>query len=120
MLSAGNDGMEHQDARVQGLIAACPGITAYLDLTEGPNFVFSQLGVLLRDGRLDPEMETAVYGYLSRLSEEDRETQNLLVVNVLEILGDTPASIASAREKLAGHALLLFERVVRGWSFGRH
>jgi hypothetical protein len=120
MPSAVSEGMKHQDSRIQGLITACPVIETYLDLSEGPNFIFSQVGVLLRDRKLNPAAETAVYDYLNRLGGDDRETQNLLVVNVLEILGDTPESSALARDKLAGNALLLFERVLRGWHLGRN
>lgn len=107
--------MEHQDSRIQELLAVCPMVGLMLDLDEGPNYVLSQLGVILRDRQLRPAEERAVYQYLNRLAEGDRETQNLLVVNVLEVVGDTSESIATAREGLSGNALLLFERVLRGW-----
>lgn len=111
--------MKHQDSRIQGLLAACPAVAPFLDLDEGPNYVFSQLGVLLRERRFSAADEVAVYQYLNQLADDDRETQNLLVVNILEVLGDTPDAIALARERLSGNALLLFERVVRGWAIGR-
>ena len=107
--------MKHQDSRIQGLLVACPAVESLLDLGEGPNYVFSQLGVLLRERKLSAADEAAVYEYLNQLADDDRETQNLLVVNVLEVLGDTPDSIAVARERLSGNASFLFERVVRGW-----
>jgi hypothetical protein len=108
--------MKHQDSRIQQLLVACPSIEPFLDLDEGPNYILSQLGALLRDRSLDAADEAAVYEYLNLLADEDRETQNLLVVNVFEMLGDTPGAIKAARESLSGNALLLFERVVRGWA----
>ena len=111
--------MKHQDSRIQGLLDACPAIETYLDLEEGPNYVLSQLGVLLRDRKLNAEDEIAVYEYLNQLANEDRETQNLLVVNVLEALADVPEAVAIARQKLSGNASFLFERVVRGWAHNR-
>lgn len=111
--------MKHQDSRVQGLLVVCPAIEPLLDLDEGPNSVLSQVGVLLRERRLEPADEIAVYEYVNELAGDDRETQNLLVVNVFEVLADTPEAIAVAREKLSGNALFLFERVVRGWVLDR-
>jgi len=111
--------MKHQDSRIQGLVVACPAIEPLLDLDEGPNYIFSQLGVLLRERKLNTADEAAVYEYLNQIANDDRETQNLLVVNVLEVLGDTPDAIAVARERLSGNASFLFERVVRGWVVDR-
>jgi len=111
--------MKHQDSRIRALLNACPAVEPLLDLDEGPNYVLSQIGVLLRERKLSLSDEVAVYQYLNKLADDDRETQNLLVVNVLEVLGDTPDSISTARENLSGNALFLFERVVRGWVLGR-
>lgn len=111
--------MKHQDSRIQDLLTACPAVEPLLDLDEGPNYVLGQLGVLLRERKLNADDEAAVYGYLNRLANDDRETQNLLVVNVFEVLGDTPGAITVARERLSGNASFLFERVVRGWVLDR-
>jgi hypothetical protein len=111
--------MKHQDSRVQKLLIACPAVEPLLDLNEEPNYVLSQLGAALRDRRLGSVDEAAVYQVLNALANDDLETQNLLVVNVLEILGDTPEAVAVARGQLSGNALLLFERVIRGWSKNR-
>lgn len=111
--------MKHQDSRIEGLLLACPGVEPLLHLDEGPNYVFSQVGLLLREKGLNATDEIAVYRYLNRLADDDRETQNLVVVNVFEVLGDTPEAIATARQNLSGNALFLFERVVRGWVLNR-
>lgn len=110
--------MEHQDIRVQKLLLACPALGALVDLEEGPNYIFGEVGVLLRDRLLGAVDEACVYAVLGEMANDDLDTQNLLVVNVLEILGDSAESVAHARQRLSGNALLLFERVIRGWKLG--
>jgi hypothetical protein len=106
----------HPDKRVADLLVACPSLTSKLHLSQGPNYIMGQVGLMLRDGSLDKNDERCVYDYLNKLAHTDLDSQNLLVVNVLEILTDTPEAIARARSNLSGHASFLFEKVVRGWN----
>jgi hypothetical protein len=115
MPSHDNKSVSHLDSHIRELLAACPSIASHLDLSDGPNFVLGQVGSLLRDGKLEASLERCIYEYLNSLANGDLDAQNLLVVNVLEVLGDTPEAEARAKEYLKGEALLLFERVLRGW-----
>ena len=109
----------HANRHVSDLLIACPSLASRLDLNEGENYVMSRVGFLLRDGELNADDERCVYDYLNRLAHDDIEGRNLLVVNVLEILTDTPRAVTRARASLTGHAIFLFERVLRGWNFSK-
>jgi hypothetical protein len=69
----------------------------------------------LRDQSFSEKEERSIFAYLNQMALGDRETQNLLVVGVLEILTDTPECVVRTRAALTGRALLFFERVLRGW-----
>ena len=107
----------HPNPYIQDLLQACPGLGAYLNLSEGEYRVLGELGVLLRDRRLEPAIESAVYRHLNRMGDGDIEAQNLLVVGVLEILCDSPEGIAAARQALNGNALQWFEHTMQAWGF---
>lgn len=105
----------HPDQVISDLIAACSGLAPRLDLSEGVHYVLGEVALMVRDGTLTTDEEACVFKFLNRMALGDRDTQNLLVVGVLEILGDYPQSVDRSRAKLEGRALLLFERVLRGW-----
>ena len=53
---------------------------------------------------------------LNRMASGDKETTNLPIVSVLELLTDTPDAIERTRKRLnGGAARFLFERVLKGW-----
>jgi hypothetical protein len=86
-----------------------------LDLSEGVYYIMNQVACCLRDKLLCEETEKCAFGYLNEMGDGDEDTQNVLVVGVLEILGDTPESIARSMVHLKGSARLLFDRVLKGW-----
>ena len=106
----------HEDPRIRRLLSDCPFLAERLDLSEGPYGVAGEVALLLRDGALSNAEANFVFAHLHRMAEGDVESQNLLVVGILEVLGDTPQSIARVRRGLgAGPARPLFERVLKGW-----
>lgn len=116
MSAPDDNSVGRQDRQIRDLLLACPSVAEFIDLSEGVNYNFSLVGGLLRDGKLGAPLESCLYKYLNQMADGDKDVQNLLVVNVLEILCDTPQSVARARGFLCGRALLLFERVLRGWT----
>jgi hypothetical protein len=106
----------HEDRRICALLLDCPFLAGRVDLSEGPYYVMGEIATFIRDGLLpDVEMD-CVFAHFHKMAEGDLETQNLLVVGVLEMLRDSPQSIARARKELeGGPARPLFERVLKGW-----
>ena len=109
----------HPDVCVREVLGDCPFLIGRLDLQEASSYlVFGEIALLMRDAKLSHSEMNRVFAYLKKMATADLETQNLLVVGVLEILTDTPASIQRARAGLGtGPARMLFERVLKGYSF---
>lgn len=116
MTEKGGDGVLVPDTVIADLLKACPELADHLDPSEGSYYNLGVAAVLLSEGRLAPADQDLVFAHLNRIgSSGDKALENLLVVGVLEILADTDASIERARSKLDGAALMLFERVIKGW-----
>jgi hypothetical protein len=109
--------MTHADDRIRVLLQDCPFLVDRVDLSEGPYYVMGEIAASLRDGKLSDVEAACVFAHLNKMAELDEDTQNLLVVGALEMLTDTPQSIARTRAGLdGGAARFLFERVLEGWS----
>jgi|SRR5882762_9560056 len=106
----------HEHPAVQALLRDCPWLVDRLDLSEGVHYVMNQVALLLRGAELPDAEMNCLFLHLNKMANGDTETQNILVVGVLEVLTDTPASIERARAGLdGGPARFLFERVLKGW-----
>ena len=116
MLSRDADSIPHEDAAVRALLAECPCLQKHVDLSEHAHYIMNQVALLLRDAQLPESDANCIFKHLNRMAERDIDTQNLLVISVLEVLGDSPQSIQRTREGLGnGPARFLFERVLKGW-----
>jgi hypothetical protein len=117
MPSQVNGAMTHADDRIRMLLQNCPFLIDRVDLSEGPYYIMHQATASIRDGELSDAEAASVFAHLNKMAELDVDTQNLLVVGVLEVLTDTPQSIERTRAGLdGGAARFLFERVLKGWS----
>lgn len=114
MHSPGNKPV-HASEAVNGLIEACPEIFAYIDSSEGENYIFSQVAILVADGTIAEPLLGCVFSHFNRMAEKSIDIQNVLIFNALEVLSDTPEGIRLARERLREPAKEMFERVLRGW-----
>jgi len=107
---------KHPDNRICELLERCPFLTSLVDLSEGPNYIMSQVAMAIGDTRLSEDGVACVFDHLNSMASADDDTVNLLVVSVLELLTDTSDSIERTRKGLnGGAARFLFERVLRGW-----
>jgi hypothetical protein len=108
----------HANPDVQAVLEHCPFLTSRVDLKEHSYYIFGEIALMIRDGGLSDSEMRALFAHFERMATSYGEPQNLLVVGVLESLTDTPESIERARTWLgAGPARLLFERVLKGYSF---
>jgi hypothetical protein len=117
MRSKDDKKMDHSDARIRAFLESCRFLGAQVDLTEHAYYIMGQVALLVRDRKLTEDQERCIFGYFHTMAESEPETQNLLVVGALELLTDTPESIARTRKSLReGPAAFLFERVLKGWA----
>jgi hypothetical protein len=108
--------MTHPDDRIRRLLRDCPFLIDRVDLEEGPYYITYQIAESLGNGKLSDAEAASLFGYFNKMAGLDLDTQNLLVVGVLEVLTDTPQWIARTRAGLdGGPARFLFERVLEGW-----
>ena len=118
MRSPASSARKHPDNRIRELLESCPFLTSRVDLSEGPHYIMSQVAMAIRDNQLSEEEDACVFDHLNRMAAGEKETMNLLVVSVLELLTDTPDAIERTRKGLnGGAARFLFEQVVNGWEF---
>jgi hypothetical protein len=111
-----NSMRRHPDGRIRELLERCPFLADRVDLSEGPHYIMNQVALAIRDATLSGDEIAGVFAHFNEMAKADEETKNLLVVSVLEVLTDTPASIARTRKGLnGGAARFLFERVLTGW-----
>jgi hypothetical protein len=111
-----SSGQLHSDPAVCALLSECPFLVDRVDLSEGSYYITGQVALLLQKAALSNSEMDRVLAHLNKMATGDDESQNLLVVGILEILADTEESIARTRLKLGGgSARLLFERVLIGW-----
>ncbi len=97
-----------------------PGFEVPNDPEEG---VYSNAGLFatkLREGIVDrtlSEQQTdRIFSALNNVgTSDDIDIQNQLAVGILEILLDEPASILTARQKLEGRSLEIFEEMKTFW-----
>ncbi|MBO0754557.1 MAG: GNAT family N-acetyltransferase, partial [Bradyrhizobiaceae bacterium] len=107
----------HADHRIRTLLQNCPFLIGRVDLSEGPYYIVTQTAISVRDGKLSDAEAASVFAHLNKMAELDEDTENLLVVGILEVLTDTSQSIERTRVGLnGGAARFLFERVLKGWS----
>jgi hypothetical protein len=108
--------MTHADDRIRRLLQDCPFLIDRVDLEEHAYYIMGEVAASLRDGELSDAEAACVFAHLNKMAGLDEDTQNLLVVGALEMLTDTPQSIARTRAGLdGGAARFLFERVLKGW-----
>jgi len=116
MRSPASSTRKHLDNRICELLEKCPFLTGRVDLSEGPHYIMSQVAMAIRDTHLSEDEAACVFDHLNRMASADKETVNLLVVSMLELLTDTPDTIGRTRKGLnGGAARFLFERVLNGW-----
>jgi hypothetical protein len=107
---------KHPDNRICKLLEGCPFLIRRVDLSEGPHYIMSQVATAIRDTLLSEDEAACVFDHMNYMASADKETTNLLVVSVLELLTDTPDAIERTRVGLRGGAArVLFERVLNGW-----
>jgi hypothetical protein len=94
------------------LLRACPGIEPALDFSEGPYYVFHQVSRLLIGRNLEPGIEKCLVTHLNAMATEDSDTQNILVVAVMESFSDERSSVALGRTLFEGAARDLFEEML--------
>lgn len=99
---------------------ALPDFEVRNGLEEGIYSIAGDFAIALRDGivekTLSEEQINHAFAALNRIGQiEDFEVQNLLTMGALEILTDDAASIRTARQKLNGRALELFEDIKLFW-----
>lgn len=116
MLSGTGDQELHVDPRIREFLSECPFLVQRVDLAEGVHYIMGQVTQLLTNGDLSDSEMDCVFSHLEKMAAADRETKNVLVVGVLEMLCDTPKSVELARNRLKGPARFLFERVLAGWA----
>jgi hypothetical protein len=111
-----SSGAMHSDPAVCALLSDCPFLIDRVDLSEGSYCILGRVAFFVQEATLSNSEMDCVFAHLNKMATGDDESQNLLVVGILEILTDTEESIARARLKLGGGpARLLFERVLVGW-----
>lgn len=116
MPSPVNSATTYPDDRIRRLLEDCPFLDNRVDLEEGASCVMGDIALCLQNGRLSDAESACVFAYFNKMAELDLDTKNLLVVGALEVLTDTPESIARTRAGLGnGAARLLFERTLKGW-----
>ena len=112
------DSKLHANPDVEAVLEQCPFLTSRVELTEHSYYIFGEIAFMIRDGQLSDSEMRAVFAHFERMATSHGETENLLEVGILEILTDTPESVKRARTWLGtGPARLLFERVLKGYSF---
>jgi hypothetical protein len=72
----------------------CPFLTNWVDLSEGRYYIMAEVAFSIQDSKLTDAENASVFAHLNKMAELDEETKNLLVVGILELLTDTPQSIA--------------------------
>src|SRR5262245_8491077 len=101
--------MTHADDRIRMLLQDCPFLVDRVDLSEGPYNIMGEIAASLRDRKLSDAEAACAFAHLNKMAELDEDTQNLLVVGVLEMLTDTPQSITRTRTGLDGGAARFLE-----------
>ncbi|MBC9034807.1 hypothetical protein IAG41_20645 [Sphingomonas sp. JC676] len=111
-------------ARVADLLKHCPFLAAPLrevQLLDEEDFalatvIFGGTATLLKEHRLPPEQEDAVFAYFNGLAERaDTEDREILGIGALELFNDDAASQRVARAKLTGSALAMLEEFRVSW-----
>ena len=103
---------------VARLVEAVPEFVP--DLEEEDYYNLGLFGRYLRDGIVSGELPadvlTRAFKILNELGESDSDiVQTQLIVGILEILTDTPESIAAAKANLTGGALRGFNEALAFW-----
>ncbi len=94
-----------------------PKLKEIIDFNEGSYSILGDLAIYLRNGitnnNIPASEKEKIFQFLNEMgNSDDTETENLLVVGVLEILTDYPESIEAARMYLQDRALVLFEKTL--------
>jgi len=108
---------ENAESIISALATKCPWFSQSIDWDEGPYTVLGDFAIYLRDDMANEKELDDAFEFLNTMgTSDDVETQNQLVVGVLEILADDDSSTMVAKEKLKGRSLELFNRTLSGWN----